>query len=74
MRTETAKRLLDARSASREIMEFIEGRSLDDYLTDRKLQLPVERLLESSERHSILPCTRKWISLTRFQTSGDSSI
>lgn len=46
MRTETAKRLLDAVSASREIMEFIEGRSLDDYLDDRKLQLPVERLHE----------------------------
>lgn len=46
MRTEIAKRLLDARSASRKIMEFVEGRSLDDYLIDRKLQLPVERLLE----------------------------
>ncbi|MDQ3540213.1 MAG: DUF86 domain-containing protein [Chloroflexota bacterium] len=46
MRTETAKRLLDALSATREIQDFVEGRSLDDYLNDRKLQLPVERLLE----------------------------
>lgn len=46
MRTETAKRLLDALSASWEIMGFVEGRSLDDYLIDRKLQLPIERLFE----------------------------
>lgn len=46
MKTETAKRLHDARSACQEIMTFVEGRSLDDYLIDRKLQLPVERLLE----------------------------
>lgn len=46
MKTETAKRLLDGLSTSREILVFVEGRSLDDYLIDRKLQLSVERLLE----------------------------
>lgn len=33
-------------SASWEIMGFVEGRSLDDYLIDRKLRLPIERLFE----------------------------
>ncbi len=42
----TAERLLDAVSACREIQEVVEGRSIDDYFIDRKLQLPIERRFE----------------------------
>ncbi len=45
MKPETAKRLHDAWEASQEIMSFVQGRSLDDYLVARLLRLSIERLL-----------------------------
>lgn len=46
MMLETAKRLHDVRVACREIREFSAGKTRNDMLTDRMLQLVVERLLE----------------------------
>jgi uncharacterized protein with HEPN domain len=40
------KRLRDARSACDEIVAFTDGKTLDDYRSDRGLRLIVERLFE----------------------------
>ena len=45
MKRETAKSLHDAWEACLEIEQAVVGRSLEDYLTDRRLRLGVERLL-----------------------------
>ena len=45
MKRETAKSLHDAWEAFLEIEQALVGRSLEDYLTDRRLRLGVERLL-----------------------------
>lgn len=46
MRPQTAKRLLDARNASREILDFTSGKIVDDMWNDRSLQLSLHKLLE----------------------------
>jgi uncharacterized protein with HEPN domain len=38
--------LLDMLLAARDVASFVEGRTYDDYLSDRKLRLAVERVLE----------------------------
>lgn len=46
MSPQTAKRLLDARNASREIMGFTSGKNVADMWNDRSLQLSLHKLLE----------------------------
>ena len=43
MRRESRKLLLDARGSAHSIMDFVEGKSLDDFLKDLVLQAAVER-------------------------------
>lgn len=43
MKPETEKLLIDAREASRAVLHFVSGRSLDDYKTDLMLRSAVER-------------------------------
>lgn len=44
MKPETAKRLLDARNACSEIMQYIAGKSREEFLAERGLQLIVQAL------------------------------
>ena len=46
MKPQTAKRLLDARSACLEILDFTSGKRVDDMWADRSLQLSLHKLLE----------------------------
>lgn len=46
MRPQTAKRLLDARNASLEILDFTWDKSIEDMWADRSLQLSLHKLLE----------------------------
>lgn len=45
MKPETAKRLLDARNACSEIMQYIAGKSREEFLAERGLQLITQALL-----------------------------
>lgn len=46
MRPQTAKRLLDARNASLEILDFCSDKRIEDMWADRGLQLSLHKLLE----------------------------
>lgn len=86
MKRETAKRLLDAYTASNEIQDFTAGRTLDALWEDRLLQLGLHKLLEiigeavnqaikaEPEIASSIPDARRYIAVRNQITHGYDSV
>ena len=86
MKHETARRLLDARNAALEVLQFTDGKSIHDMRTDRGLQLILQKLLENigealnqasrseSDLVTLVPDFRRFLDVRNRITHGYDSV
>jgi uncharacterized protein with HEPN domain len=86
MKPQTAKRLLDARNAALEILDFTSGKHIEDMWRDRSLQLSLHKLLEivgealnqasrfDPETAAAIPNLRRFVDLRNQITHGYDSV